>query len=281
MRFACALVVGLLLHGAAGEPGGGGFVGDVSGGGSRVGMTYDQAKRAATAGETAGVNYRYVSVSFCAEDPTDWRTTYYCEAAIRECANNTPEQGLGPANRIFRQAEGSDIWEFRGVTCFPNLVDDGPELTMAMILEAFHDTAFAVPEVTTQPKGDVTLVTLPTYYQVVWPDAGYAPNEIDTTTLLGFQVDIRPRLDSITYHFGDGETEGPTRDEGGPYPTGNVIHEYTAKGSYQARADVVYGGQFRVNGGAWADIPGTASISGAETTVTVRESRARLVTGGG
>ena len=183
MRFACALVVGLLLHGAAGEPGGGGFVGDVSGGGSRVGMTYDQAKRAATAGETAGVNYRYVSVSFCAEDPTDWRTTYYCEAAIRECANNTPEQGLGPANRIFRQAEGSDIWEFRGVTCFPNLVDDGPALTMAMILEAFHDTAFAVPEVTTQPKGDVTLVTLPTYYQVVWPDAGYAPNEIDTTTL--------------------------------------------------------------------------------------------------
>lgn len=246
-----------------------------------MGLTYEEARAAATSGERRGVTYRYVSVSFCAEDPTDWRTTYYCEAAIRECQNNTPEQGLGPANRIFRQAEGESDWEFRGVTCFPNLVDDGPQLTMAMILQAFHDTAFAVPEVTTQPKGDVTLVTLPTYYQVVWPDAGYAPDEVDTTTLLGFRVEIRPRLDSITYHFGDGSTGGPTTDLGGPHPTGGITHEYQAKGVYNARADVVYGGQFRVNGGGWADIPGTASITGADTPITVKESRARLVTGDG
>ena len=47
------------------------------------------------------------------------------------------------------------------------------------------------------------------------------------------------------------------------------------------RADITYGGQFRVNGGDWADIPGTATITGGETTLTVMESRARLVTGDG
>lgn len=250
----------------------------MQGGGARLTYNLQQAKAAVQAGEKPGVVYRYASVSFCAEGPEDYRADFYCAAAIRECANNTPEQGLGPANRIFRQEEGQSTWEFRGVTCFPNLIDDGPQLTMAMILEAFHDTAFAVPQITTEPKGDVTLVTLPTYYQLVWPEAGFAPEQIDTTTLLGFTVEIRPRLDSLTYHFGDGATAGPTTDLGGPYPSGGITHEYQRKGTYDARVDVTYGGQFRVNGGGWSDIPGSTTITGDPTSVTVMESRARLVT---
>ena len=229
------------------------------------------------------MQYEYVQVSFCASGPEDRLVDFYCEAAIRECANNSEDQGLGPATRVFRREAGPPpgAWEPRGVTCFPNLVgqDAGPQLTMAMIIEAFHDTPFAKPEVSSQPEGNTTLVTLPTFYRVDFGD-GYGPDQVDTTDLLGFTVDIRPRLDSITYHYGDGATLGPTTDLGGVFPSGSVVHEYSQGGDFDTHAVVVYGGQFRVNGGAWSDIPGTATITGDPTRITVMESRARLVTGG-
>ena len=45
---------------------------------------------------------------------------------------------------------------------------------MAMIREAFHDTDFSVPTVNIQPEGDLTLVNLPTYFEVKFPEAGSA-----------------------------------------------------------------------------------------------------------
>jgi hypothetical protein len=279
---ACALAWLVQTHQALAEPGPppglGGYVG---GDGARIGMSRGEAAQVARSGERSGVSYTYTSISFCATDPNDPGRDEICTAAFAECAGNSPEQGLGPAIRIFRQAAGETTWEFRGISCFPDLVNDGPALTMDMIVQAFHDTAFAVPTVKTQPEGDVTLVTLPTYYEVRFPTEGYEPAEVDTTDILGFSVDIRPRLDAVTFHFGDGTTAGPTKDLGGPHPTGSITHAYQAKGGYPARADIIYGGEFRVNGGAWSDIPGTASITGTPTTVTVMESRARLVTGGG
>lgn len=251
-------------------------------GGANIGVQLERAHQAATGGERPGVEYEYVQVSFCASGPDDRLVDFYCEAAIRACANNTEEQGLGPATRVFRREVGPPpgSWVSRGVTCFPDLVgeDAGPQLTMAMIIEAFHDTPFAKPVVSSQPEGNTTLVTLPTYYRVEFGD-GFGPDEVDTTDLLGFSVDIRPRLDSITYHYGDGNELGPTTDLGGVYPTGTVVHEYDRKGEFDAHAVVSYGGQFRVDGGDWSDIPGTATITGDPTTITVMESRARLVTG--
>ncbi len=58
----------------------------------------------------------------------------------------------------------------------------GPQLTLAMIREAFHDTDFSVPTLNIQPEGDVTLVNLPTYFQVVFPEDGFGPEEVDTPT---------------------------------------------------------------------------------------------------
>lgn len=235
------------------------------------------------ADEKPGVRYEYTMLSFCGGHPGDRSGEYFCDASIRECANNTPEQGQGPAMRVFRRALSPEVgsWESRGVTCYPDLLgDDGPQLTMAMIVNAFHDTAFAVPEVSVQPVGNVTLVTLPTYFEVVFPETGFEPGEVDSTTLLGFRVDIRPRLETVTYHFGDGVSQGPTTDLGGPYPEGSITHAYDSRGAVEARADVTYGGQFRVNGGAWNDIPGSATITGDPSTITVKESRARLVAPG-
>ena len=97
----------------------------------------------------------------------------------------------------------------------------------------FHDTDFTTPTVNIQPEGDVTLVNLATYFEVEFPEAGFGPDEIDRpdpARLLGYDVEVRPRLKSVTYHLGD-ETVGPTTDLGGPYPSGTVVHTYTAPGS--------------------------------------------------
>ena len=255
-----------------------------TGGGLRTTLLFENELANARADEQPGIRYEYRQVAYCAYGPEDLMADNYCEAAVRECANNTPDQGLGPAMHVFRRALDPETgpWESRGTTCFPDLTgDNGPQLTMAMIIEAFHDTAFAVPEVNVQPVGGTTLVTLPTYYEVAFADEGFASEDVDTVNLMGFTVEIRPTLQAITYDFGDGNTLGPTTDRGGPHPTGTVIHAYDRRGAVTVRADVTYGGQFRVNGGDWNDIPGSSEITGTGSPLAVKESRARLVSGGG
>ncbi len=166
------------------------------------------------------------------------------------------------------------------MTCLPELVPGEPTLGMARIIEAFRDTDFAVPGLVIQPKGNVTLVTLPTYFEVRWPTAGFEPDEVDRpdpATMLGYTVEIRPTLESITYVFGDGQKSEPTTSLGGPYPTGDVTTTYSRAGTFATRADVTYAGQFRVNGGAWIDIPDTVTVQGTPQNLQVRTATNRLV----
>ena len=121
--------------------------------------------------------------------------------------------GDGPAVAIFRREVNQDgapvagsagEWESVGFTCFPGLVPGNRALTMAMIREAFHDTDFSVPTLNIQPEGDVTLVNLPTYFQVVFPEDGFGPEEVDTPDpgrLLGYRIEVRPLLKSVTYQL--------------------------------------------------------------------------------
>jgi len=151
---------------------------------------------------------------------------------------------------------------------------------MAMIRDAFHDTDFSVPTVNIQPEGDVTLVNLPTYFEVRFPRSGFGPDEVDTpdpARLLGYHIEVRPRLKSVTYHLGT-TTIGPTTSLGGPHPTGDIRATYTQPGVHQVRADIVYTGQFRVGGSQWFDIPGDVDLQGTPLTLTVREATARLYT---
>ena len=168
------------------------------------------------------------------------------------------------------------------MTCFPELVPGAARaLTMAMIQEAFHNTDFTLPTVNIQPEGDVTLVNLRTYFEVKFPDQGFGPDEVDTpdpATLLGYTIQVRPRLKSITYHLGE-STIGPTTSLGGPHPTGDITATYTTPGTHEVRADIVYTGQFRVGGSQWFDIPGEVDLAGAPTTLVIREAKARLYTG--
>ena len=163
----------------------------------------------ATAGE--GPFYEFASIAYCpgaAVGLTGFDN--FCTQATLFCAGNTMGTGLGPAVQVMRRevaATGAAVagatWESVGVTCFPDLVPGStPTLTMAMVLEQFHRTNFALPDVSIQPVGNRTLVNLPTYYQVNWAAGGFAPQSIDTSTIIGRQVEIRPTFQWVEYHYG-------------------------------------------------------------------------------
>ena len=169
-------------------------------------------------------------------------------------------------------------YEVVGLTCFPDGIPQGKKtLGLAQIIRAFNETKFAKPQTRLQPKGNVTLVTLPVFFEVAWPAAGYQPQEVDAVTLLGYAVRIRPTLEHFSYVFGDGTTFGPTESTGGPYPDGDITRTYDRPGSYRTHVDITYGGEFSVNGGAWTRIPDTVTVAGPPTTLTVRTAKARLV----
>jgi hypothetical protein len=242
-----------------------------------------------------GPFFKYASTGLCGGARPDNDIDTACGADAR-CEGNTPAQGQGPPVAVWEariDKDGKPVndqdqpiaalsWRRLGVTCLPEMVPGNqPRLTMAQIQAAFHDTKFALATVNIQPEGNVTLVTLPTYFELTWPSSGFQPDEVDSVDparMAGFRVDIRPRLKSVVYVYGDGTTSGPTGSLGGPYPDGDIRHEYPKGGSYQVRADVTYGGQYRVNGGAWITIPGDLTIQGTPETLQVKTARARLVT---
>jgi hypothetical protein len=184
--------------------------------------------------------------------------------------------------RLYRReldANGKPLagWRILGTTCFPQLVPARPVLDTARILAAFHNTVWSKPTVHIQPEGNVTLVTLPTYFEVTWPAAGYKPGEIDTVALLGNAVRIRPTAHAYNYVFGDGTTSGRTTSSGGTYPDGDITHAYAKKGRYNTRIDITYGGEYSIGGGPWIPISDTVPISGKPQTLTVKTAHARLV----
>ena len=149
-------------------------------------------------------------------------------------------------------------------------------LTVAAVRAAFRQVQFAEPVVHVQPEGNVTLVNLPTYYEVLWPTAGVEPEETASVQLLGRSVRIRPLTESFVYRFGDGASLGPTPDAGGSYPDGTVRHTYDAPARAAVSVEARYGGEFSVDGGPWQQVGDTVVIPGPATGVQVREARARL-----
>jgi len=228
--------------------------------------------------------FEYTSTTTCpTSNPNGASADITCSGAMLACAGNTPEEGQGPQMRLYRRelddnGKPKDVtWRMVGTTCYPELVPGEPVLGMGQILKAFRNTAWAKPTVHTQPEGNVTLVTLPTYFRVSWPEAGYQPGEIDTTTLLSTPVRIRPSLKSYTYVFGDGTSSEPTPSPGDTYPDGDITHAYPKAGTYASHVDITYGGEFSVSGGEWIKIPDTVTIPGPSQTLTVKTAHPRLV----
>ena len=288
---ALALAIGIAQPALAGSPIWGGTTQD----GARMNIKdradLQQVRRdaAAAKGNKAAQQFEYGSASDCGSNtPESASFDDLCAEAVLSCVGNTPQQGLGPSVRLFRRpvdAAGvpTGAWVQYGTTCLPQEAPGParPALTMAMVVAAFHDTAFARAQLEVQPRGNLTLVGLPTYFEVRWPRVGFGPGEVDRVDparMAGFAVEIRPVVQAIRYVFGDGSGSGPTTSRGGPYPSGDVVKAYPREGTYPVRADVTFGGQFRVNRGEWIDIPGTVTIRGTSETLHVRTAEARLVT---
>ncbi|WP_143553893.1 hypothetical protein [Serinicoccus sp. CNJ-927] len=206
-----------------------------------------------------------------------------CQSALNACVGQ-PEPSFALAV-IFRRlvtAEGSEgSWERDGQTCFANSVptrsgEGVEELTEEMIIEQFHQTDFALPGAVIQPPDGRTLVNLPVYFALAWPSEGFEPQEIDSTTIIGYEVRIRPTLVGVTYVTGDGNSIGPTKSLGGPYPDGDITHEYADAADVAPYISVEYGGEVSVDGGDWAEIPSTVTVDGPTSPLEVLTSENRL-----
>lgn len=203
-----------------------------------------------------------------------------CDLAWEGCESMP---GSGYYSRVYRREVHLDgtstSWQYHGHTCWPASVPDRSgdidALTVDEIIEQFHQTEFAPPVLSSQPPDGQALVHLPVYFEVGWGE-GYAPGSIDTTSILGFDVRIRPVLVDVTYHFGDGATEGPTNSMGGVYPTGDVTHTYQSALSADTYAIVTYGGEVSIDGSDWELIPATAMVAGPVNDISVRTSTNRL-----
>ncbi|KNX38865.1 hypothetical protein VV01_19775 [Luteipulveratus halotolerans] len=227
------------------------------------------------------VPYEYVTTLACPDaNPDDPAGGNGCASALTMCAGQP--NTTGPYSRVYRRLIGPGNertpWDNIGATCWPQKVPGNtrPQLTLAMIREAWTHTPFSKPSLSMQPVGNRTLVTLPTYFQASWPTLGNQPDEVRTVTLVGQRVQIRPTFKQITYTFGDG-TSTTTTSMGGVYPNGDVTHAYTNPGTMTVSANARYGGQFRLGGGAWVDIPGTTDIAGPTQQLQVLTAKNRLV----
>lgn len=210
------------------------------------------------------------------EDPMN----VLCDFAVAECANADPT-APGPYSRIARRSAGEveTPWAAIGGTCWPEAVParsgDSVGLTEEMLIAQFHQTDFAPPVMSAQPPDGQALVHMPVYFQVEWGD-GFGPGDVDSTTLLGHDIRIRPMLIDVTYAFGDGATLGPTESTGGPWPNSDVTHAYTSGQTVLPYATVTYGGEVSVDGEDWWVLPASTDITGPGLQIEVRTSTNRL-----
>lgn len=257
----------------------------ISGGGAYSGLSKDQTAalppKTGASGKIgdknypAGTNYQYDTKLKCANNFPE-REEQTCDQAMHGCQTITPPVP-GYMMWVWRRVDaGGDVngpWENLGFTCWPELVPGSskPQLTLAMIEHEWSLTPFAKPQLSIQPVHNRTLVTLPTYFKLNWPELGYQPGEERTLTLLGRTIKIRPTLKTNVYsptlktnvyNYGDGTTSGPTTSLGGAWPQGDVRHSYKDPGKFQTAVATTYGGQYALDGGPWTDLPGTTTITG-------------------
>lgn len=150
-----------------------------------------------------------------------------------------------------------------------------------MIRDAFHKTAWAKANLGFQPAHNKTLVNLTNYYAAHWTTEGFGPGEVDTidpARMFGHRVEIRPKVRSFVYHYGDGQQSERTKSTGGTKRSnGDIRHVYAKPGRYTAYITVNWGADFRIDGGAWLDIDDTVSVDQPGASISVHTATARLL----
>jgi len=163
-------------------------------------------------------------------------------------------------------------WEIVDTVCVGP--EDEVENVHALVLRRFQDRVKLMKApLHIQPPNGRTLVNLDTIFWTIDPTRTFGDIPV-----LGHRVDLQILPTSFAWHFGDG-AQSETVTPGRPYPNKDVTHQYLSTGAFGPSLAVTYGGQYRVDDGAWIDMVGTATVDGPEVALTVVETTAQLIGG--
>lgn len=213
--------------------------------------------------EPVYVEYRWNSVCL-SFDPSRSVTSYYVDcAAARVCPN--------PGDRLWdlwgRLAGPLQSWWIVSSQCLgapPTAAQTPqPQVTPGLVLNAIRRIGLPKLAVRIQPQGK-TLVNFDTNFYVT-------PQPFERTiTLLGRSVDVEATPTQYTWLHGDG-TSTSTAEPGAPYPDLSVTYAYPHSGTVTPSVQVIYSARFRVEGGAWQQIPETVTVDGPPGSLQVVE----------
>jgi hypothetical protein len=171
-----------------------------------------------------------------------------------------------------REARPLTPWSTAATRCVAG--DASVENVHALALREFQDRVRLMKApLHIQPPNGRTLVNFDTIFWTADPTRTFVDIPI-----LGHRVDLRILPTRYIWRFGDG-LQSQTATPGGPYPNKDVTHRYAGIGGVHPSLAVTYRGQYRVDGGPWIDMVGTATVDGPEVELTVVETRAQLVGG--
>jgi hypothetical protein len=177
------------------------------------------------------------------------------------------------------QRNPDGTWRLIGTDC---LVQGArPQVTALLVMQQLRKLV-PHPAIGVAPPGGATLVNIQT---LLWAETP-AEQSLGTVTLLGHRVALRVHVDRVDWDFGDGSTDTTDTPEPRYDPAdgcrtvtcpGYWGHVYRATGSTRVTATVTWSGRYRVDGGAWQDIPDTVTGPAATTDLVVRQARGILV----
>lgn len=154
-----------------------------------------------------------------------------------------------------------------GVEC-RNLA--APTVTPALVARAFERIPLPSLRAIAQPATK-TLVNFDTIFHV-------EAEPIDRTlTLLGQRVELAIRPSGFRWDFGDGQRL-TSSTPGAAYPSRAITHRYLdADVTVRAEVAVTWTARWRLNGGAWADVPGSVTTVGPPAVLRIVEAVPNLV----
>jgi hypothetical protein len=142
-------------------------------------------------------------------------------------------------------------------------------VTPALVARAFQRIPLPELRALTQPA-DKTLVNFDTIFYV------QAEPLHRTLNLLGQRVELAITPSTFRWVHGDGTT-AVTHTPGAAYPAKDVVHRYQqAHVVVRQHVEIVWTARWRLNGGAYQDVPGTVTTVGPETPLRVAEATPAL-----
>jgi hypothetical protein len=236
-----------------------------------LGVSLSGCVLALTPGQAIAADCHYEEQSFIINGTVQTHVVEVCTPSA-EPVGDVPQDvaptdsGLDPICVSTAMSNGVDPLAFCDVP--PDIA--ASLLTPGLIAQALATMPLPPSDLKVQPPNGRTLVNFDTnFFTETQPFDR-------TVTLLGQRVDLHIVPSRFGWQFGDGESL-TTAEPGAPYPRLDVTHRYLEKGRVAPSVDTTYTARFRVNGGAWRDVPGSVTIAGPPVALAVLTATPTLV----